>query len=162
MANDHLVLGLDLSMARPGFAVVKATNGKPTVLHTSHVRTNSRQSHGQRLIAIEKELINVIEQFGQFTVVVREKGFSRHNLTTQVLFRVVGISDLALAKEGYTRIVDIAPTTVKKWVAGSGKASKEEVAQAVIKIIGDYDFATDDESDAVAVALAYLIQEGEI
>jgi crossover junction endodeoxyribonuclease RuvC len=81
-------------------------------------------------------------------------------MTTQVIFRVVGVSDLALAKEGYTKIVDLSPTTVKKAVAGNGKADKKQVAQAVETFIGEYQFKNDDESDAVAVALAYLIQEG--
>jgi crossover junction endodeoxyribonuclease RuvC len=159
--KDQLVLGLDLSMSSPGFAVVRKAEGEaPALIHASHVKTNSKHSHGQRLIAIERHLINLVEQFGPFTAVAREKGFSQHAMTTQVIFRVVGVSDLALAKEGYTKIVDLSPTTVKKAVAGNGKADKKQVAQAVETFIGEYQFKNDDESDAVAVALAYLIQEG--
>lgn len=159
--KDALVLGLDLSMGSPGFAVVRKAEGEaPVLIHKSHVKTNSKHSHGQRLIAIERHLINLVEQFGPFTAVSREKGFSMHAMTTQVIFRVVGVSDLALAKEGYTKIAELPPTTVKKLVAGNGKATKPEVAQAVDTYVGVQDYKTDDESDAVAVALAYLIQEG--
>jgi crossover junction endodeoxyribonuclease RuvC len=161
-SKDALVLGLDLSMSSPGFAVISAVNGEPKLIHVSHIKTNSKHSHGQRLIAIERHLLNLVEQFGPFTAIAREKGFSQHAMTTQVIFRVVGVSDLALAREGYTRITDLAPTTVKKAVTGNGKADKKEVAQAVEQYIGKHKYATDDESDAVAVALAYLKQEGYI
>lgn len=152
------ILALDLSMSTPGFAVLDIIDGKPVLVHKSHVKTNSKHSHGQRLIAIERHLLNLVEMFGPLNAVAREKGFSAHAMTTQVIFRVVGVSDLSLAKEGYTRIVDIAPTSVKKAVTGNGKASKEEVAEAVEAYVGKQDYATNDESDAVAVGLAYAIQ----
>lgn len=155
---DKLVLGLDLSISSPGFAVVRFGGGKPELIHKSHLKTKSTYSHGQRLIAIERHLLNLIDLFGPFDIVVREKGFSMHAKTTQVLFKVVGVSDLALAKEGYTKILELAPTTIKKAVTGNGKASKQEVAEAVDLIIGKQKYDTDDESDAVAVAIAYAKQ----
>ena len=46
---------------------------------------------------------------------------------------------------------------VKKLLTGSGKASKDEVAAALEKYIVKQDYATDDESDAVAIGIAWLI-----
>ena len=60
---------------------------------------------------------------------------------------------------------EIPPSEVKKAATGSGTASKEEVEIGVRKWLGlsdDYVFETDDESDAVAVGLAWLIREGHI
>jgi len=52
---------------------------------------------------------------------------------------------------------------VKKLVVGKGRAEKEEVAEAVREWTGyDKPFATSDESDAIAISLAYLIREGVI
>ena len=152
------VLGLDLSMSTPGFAVVEFTNGKPVLVHKSHVKTNAKNTHGQRLVQTADYLRNLIDVYGPFNAVAREKGFSAHANTTQVLFKVVGVSDLELAREGYTRVADIAPTSVKKAVTGNGKASKDEVADALEQYVGKHLYGTSDESDAVAVALAYGIQ----
>ncbi|MEV2911322.1 crossover junction endodeoxyribonuclease RuvC, partial [Paenibacillus larvae] len=59
----------------------------------------------------------------------------------------------------------LSPSTVKRLVTGSGRAEKEDVAEEVRKLLGlpsDYEFASDDESDACAVALAWLIQNGVV
>lgn len=57
---------------------------------------------------------------------------------------------------------EIYPVTVKKLVTGSGKADKAAVAAAVHKIFPDLEFKNDDESDAAAVAAAFMINEGLI
>ena len=54
---------------------------------------------------------------------------------------------------------ELSPTTVKKLLTGSGKASKTEVAMALERYVGTQQYETDDESDAVAVGLAWLIQQ---
>jgi len=56
--------------------------------------------------------------------------------------------------------VEIAPTTVKKLLTGSGKAEKDMVAAALERYIGNHEYATDDESDAVAVGIAWLNSKG--
>lgn len=58
---------------------------------------------------------------------------------------------------------ELAPTTVKAQVTGWGHATKEDVAEAVDNYIPKHaQFASDDESDAVAVGLAWLIANGYI
>ena len=61
-------------------------------------------------------------------------------------------------KEWYS----IYPVTIKKLIAGSGKAEKSEVAESLEYYIGKQDYKCDDESDAAAVAVAWLIQQGQI
>lgn len=159
------ILGLDLSMGCSGFSVVEVRDGHPYLVHTSHVKTDSKHSHGQRLIAVENHMLDLLNKFGPFNAIAREKGFSAHAMTTQVIFRVVGVSDLTLAKQGYTKIAEYAPSTVKKVIAGNGKASKQEVENAVRIVLGlssKFKFKTDDESDACAVALVHLLKEGLI
>lgn len=71
-----------------------------------------------------------MELSADVAVFVREKGFSRFQHETQTLFKVVGIADLAAWRMRKTQFEEIAPTTVKKLLTGTGKASKEEVAAA--------------------------------
>lgn len=156
-----VVLAMDLSLSSPAFCVGRVREGKLEVLHLSHVKTTSKDTHGYRLRVIFKHLEALLENHPEVTEVVREKGFSRYALTTQTLFKVVGISDLLAYHFGFETVHEIAPTTVKKVVTGrSGKADKEEVAEALRKhLYTDVNFANDDESDACAVCLTYLIQK---
>ena len=52
---------------------------------------------------------------------------------------------------------ELAPTTVKKLLTGNGKASKADVADAQSQYVGSQVYSTDDESDAAAVGIAWLI-----
>lgn len=164
MAFTNVTFCLDLSLSSPGFAVLATEhNGHhnvPIVLETSHVKTKSSKSHGYRLGEISEEIDRYITTY-QPEHIVREKGFSRFAATTQALFKVVGVSDLYAQMRMDKIISEIPVTTVKKAVTGSGKASKDEVADAVRHILQidkpDF-FATDDESDAAAVGLAYMYE----
>lgn len=85
---------------------------------------------------------------------------SRNARLPQTIYGAWAAVDRGLHKYGVEVADVISPTDVKKRIAGSGKAEKADVAVGVRKLLGladDYQFATDDESDACAVVLAWLI-----
>jgi crossover junction endodeoxyribonuclease RuvC len=58
-------------------------------------------------------------------------------------------------------VEELSPTTVKAKVGGNGKASKEQLADAVRGYFKmELFFKNDDESDAVSVAVCFLIDKG--
>ena len=126
-----------------------------TVERLCHLNNRSeKKCHGQIL----SEIYELITELAvDVAVFVREKGFSRFPHETQALFKVVGVADLAAWRTSKTEFVEIAPTTVKKLLTGSGKASKEEVAASLRQYVGKQAYAVDDESDAVAVGVVWLI-----
>lgn len=63
---------------------------------------------------------------------------------------------------GEKEFFEISPRAVKKEITGNGTASKEEVAQCLKFYVGEQHYACDDESDAVAVGVAWLLQQGLI
>ena len=73
----------------------------------------------------------------------------------------VGVSDL-IAWEFQKEWTEIYPVTVKKQITGNGKSDKEEVAKSLTRYMGEWEYACDDESDAAAVAVAYLLKSGAI
>ena len=126
-----------------------------TVERLCHLNNRSeKKCHGQIL----SEIYDLITELAvDVAVFVREKGFSRFPHETQALFKVVGVADLAAWRTSKTEFVEIAPTTVKKLLTGSGKAGKEEVAASLRQYVGKQVYAIDDESDAVAVGVVWLI-----
>jgi len=106
-------------------------SGKVTVERLCHLNNRGeKKCHGQILAEIYAMITELAVDVAVF---VREKGFSRFPHETQALFKVVGVADLAAWTTCRTEFVEIAPTTVKKLLTGSGKASKEEVAAALKK-----------------------------
>lgn len=175
MTFRDVTIAMDLSLNSPGFAVLAVTDeGEPIVLECTRIVSKTTKPHGYRLIDIDAEIRRLITTYDPEHY-VREKGFSRFAATTQSLFKVVGVSDIVSYKMRGRTVEEISPTTVKKVVAGHGKASKAELAEAVFRIMrienrDEYyipkkhkeDELIDDKTDAIAVGLCYLAQKGII
>lgn len=105
---------------------------------------------------------------------IRERAFSRFHKETQTLNKVVGVADLALWNlrdavapldrggwiftDDNRQFMEIPPVSIKKLVTGNARANKEEVAKAIHQFVGTHEYKYDDESDAVAVAIAWLMK----
>ena len=152
------ILGLDISLTSTGYAVCRLDRGKLEVIDKGRIRTYASQPFGVRLMRI-KSRIDILLEIYPIDLIVKEGGFTR-GFSTQQIFRAVGVCELACAEGGHEKIEEIAPTSVKKYVAGYGKATKEEVALGVMDFVGEMEFESDDVSDAVAVVIAYLVREG--
>ena len=140
-----------------------ADTQKATVLEVGHI-DNKKQgrvkwSHGANLWNIYCNLSELFKKYPEINKVVREQGFSRFNKATQALFRVVGIADMIVEYELHDVITEYSVSTVKKEIAGNGKADKSEVADALSQyLIEEIEFAVDDESDAVAIGVTHFLQ----
>jgi crossover junction endodeoxyribonuclease RuvC len=155
-----IILGIDSSLACPAFAIVEITEeGQANVIEVSHIKTSPRKSTGYRLFQIYKHFNDILERY-EFDYIVFEKGFNKFAVATQQIQRTMGVLVITLFNKGIEKYEEIAPTSVKKAITGKGKASKEELAAGLVIYVGDIKYKTNDESDAVGVALALAIQKG--
>ena len=93
---------------------------------------------------------------------LRKSGDCASGKVLSILNKVVGVSDLYAWAFGQRSFAEIPPQTVKKAVTDNANAEKDEVAAALEPFVGKHEYACDDESDAVAVGIAYLIQQDMI
>lgn len=168
------LLACDLSLNRPGFAVLECDikARKVKLLYKSNVNNKTTtkgktKTHARKLMDIANEMKHIMLLFpfaypvqedalGMMTVIGGKNLFSAK--TVQSLARVVGLSEYLALSMGHGEFEKIPPKNVKKAVTGSSTAEKEEVAAALAQFVGEQDYACDDESDAVAVGIAWLIQ----
>ena len=156
-----MLLGIDISGTSTGYCVAEF-NAKTKDFHIwtiGHIKTTARDSDGVRMQKI-RDRISVLFDMYKIDTVIKESGFVKGGRSTQLIFKAVGVAELTCADRGKPVIYEYAPTTIKKWVGGHGKASKDDVAAGVIKFTGFKDFKTDDESDAAAIILTHLSKEG--
>lgn len=165
------ILAFDTSMSSPGVALIELRKGKSAIasaqiIDLSNVKTDAKQSHGLRAEIIEAWATMFIAKHATkgFDAIVREDFQGRSSMQNHPVFSAWGACDKALHKFGLNFTAkSISQSAVKKAVVGVGKAEKHEVEAAVRKLTGyTGEFACDDESDAAAIALAYLINEGLI
>lgn len=165
------VLGLDLSLTSPGYAVIEVKEtgrnaGKPRLITSANFTTDADTDQALRYEEIEAFTLLFIRENKPFDKVIREiwppsRNYAQNNKIHGAWASV----ERALSRYGYDVDVHMTPSNVKKIVTGNGSAKKPQVAESVRAILGlpeDYKFKSDDHSDACAIALAYIIREGLI
>ncbi len=158
------MVAADLSLRAPGFCILKIENQNIISISTSSLnRKTEKVSHGELLDGIMKHLQGLLENEDPAkTFFVREAAFNSRGAQSEIgIFEGVGMTTWVLWKFG-AEWQQIYPVSVKKLVTGSGKADKQQVADALKKYVGEHTYASDDESDATAVGIAWLIQQGQI
>lgn len=122
---------------------------------------NARKPHGQILLEINAELTRLMTIYHD-AYLLREEALAmvaRSAKTIQVLHKVVGLSDmLGWRYCQHGEFDEISPKTVKRLLTGDANADKDVVAAALEPYVGKVDYECDDESDAVAVGVAWMIQ----
>ena len=165
--NEYKVLGADLSLKRPSFCLlsIENINGTAKIIDVKFKTIDNKtkvKPHGQLLDEIFDGFAD-IWPFGSDVFAVRETEIMKMKVPSErSLSKVVGIMDWALWRHAEKEWYSIYPMTIKKLIAGNGKAEKSEVAAGLGKYIGVRMYKCDDESDAAAVAIAWLIQQGQI
>lgn len=162
-------LSLDISLTSPGFAVIDVRNGKPSLISASHVKTDAAQTDGYRFAVIDSFVtVFAAEHLPKdgYAAIIRED-YKRpaSKRQGQAIFGAWAAVDSGLNRLGLRVTDEINDSTVKRLVGGHGRADKDEVEGGVRRLLrlpSDYVFATDDESDACAIVLAWLIEKGEI
>lgn len=162
--GDFQVAALDLSLTRPGFALLQyhADTRSIEIVNKDIIpnKTNmKKKKRGQVINEIGKLFTEYVSP-QVVKVVVREKSFVRFNAETASLYCVTGAMEMILWNRKEQWFQELAPSSVKKAVTGSGKASKDEVAEALDNYCTHTNWRSDDESDAVAVGIAWLVQNG--
>lgn len=134
--------GLDLSMTKTGVAIFK----RDKLHHYELIKPKTTLSNQLKLKAYYDRFSELIELYEPYLVGI-ERGFTRFNKSTQVIYRVHGVANLAFAD--YEQIY-ISPTDVKKTFTGNGKASKADMIDQALKKYRVK--VSEDVADAIAVA----------
>lgn len=157
MEKGKYIYGLDISMSNTGVTIVDEETMK--IVHITSITTELKEfkrlpieyKHGKRLKHHYDEVNKLIEKYPP-SIAVIERGFSRFNNATQILFRVHGVYALAFAD---VPNIYYTPKQVKDTIY-KGNADKGELADVMSKRL-KLEFDNEDESDSTAVALTHLI-----
>lgn len=153
------VLGIDPGTRNAGWAVLdEHANGRTEYLGSGAIRAGTGlQPIGSRLSCLHDKVAELICEW-QPTVVALESAFFGRNARS--VLRLGEARGAVIVAAGSLPLVEIPPALVKRRIAGRGGASKNEVARMVGLRLGKAEpFATEDESDAVAVALTAILEK---
>ena len=139
-------------------------------VYIGSIKTKSSKSHGQRLKHIADEILKLKDTYPTDTIVI-ERGFSRFNTATQVIYRVHGLVNYLFAD---CEQIYYPPKKVKSFIL-NGDATKKQLQKEIKNRYPDVEFSkiekknkktkkvtieeNDNESDAFCVGLTYFIDK---
>lgn len=149
-----IVLGLDPGTTRIGYGVVE--KGAPPELLACgvlNVKAKNREARLSEAVHHLKKLLKIYKP----EVVALEKLFFVKNRKTGLQVSEMRGALLVVAYEENKRLLEYAPTEIKLYVTGDGKADKSAVSKMVKLTLQTNKIpGPDDVTDAIAVALAAL------
>ena len=153
------IIGIDPGLGRVGYGIIEIENNKKRFLDCGVIETNKNKKEGDRLYEIFSDLNTLIDLWKPNIAAVERFFFYRSSTTISVV-QARGVIMMVLASKKI-RVSEYAPSQVKLTIAGSGKASKKEVIEAVMYNLSlDQPPKPDDAADALAVALTKLNEDG--
>lgn len=133
--------------------------------------TKSEDPQPKRLRLIYQQVLNILSAHKADMVILEEKFVGKNPRTALDLSRVDGVIMLAAGTLDIP-VLTFTPSEIKKSATGSGRASKEEIRQAMVERYKDYPAITgqlrpewvgshgrnkcDDKADALAIWHTYV------
>jgi crossover junction endodeoxyribonuclease RuvC len=150
-----IVLGIDPGTRHFGWGIVRRTGTRLT--HVAHGVFDVERvgSLGARLVAIERELVLVIDEHRPTEASIESLFYAKDPQAAAKLGHARGVALLVCARAGLDSF-EYAPARVKRTVAGAGRAEKAQVAQMIRMILGLGTVPRPDAADALAVAVTHL------
>lgn len=149
-------LGLDPGIARIGWAVLEHDEStSPKLLDYGTIETSKRCSTPQRLLEIEKDISELLNEFKPEKVAIEMPFFDRQIKAAGGVIQALGVLNLVIYRE--LKIIPILlHQSSWKCHLDHGRATKEEVAEVIQSIFHLESLPIDDTVDAIGIAYAAL------
>ena len=146
-----IILSIDSGIEKTGYAIFR--NKKYVI--SALIKTSKNNSTEIRLEEIYLQLKKVFKKYKPEILVVEQLFFFKNQKTFIRVAQAQGVA-LLLAAQNKIKVEFLTPLQIKQTVTGYGKSDKKSI-QKMLKLELQIDIKHDDESDAVACGLAYIL-----
>ena len=150
-----VVLGIDPGARRTGYAVVEAAGDTVLIKETGALSTSPQSPFPERLRSIYRGLSEVVARFRPDEIAVEDVFVKKNVRVALMMGHVRGVALLVGAMHEVP-IGEYTPGEIKQAIVGHGSASKEQVKFMVTALLKIEDIPSEDEADALAVALCHV------
>ena len=149
------ILGIDPGVAIVGFGVVDSESGTQRMVQYGAINTPANTPLAARLVQIEQDLMELLDQFKPDEVAIEELFFSK-NITTGIAVAHARGVILATVEKAGIPLYEYTPMQVKQAVVGYGLAEKNQVMDMTKRLLKLRSVPKpDDAADALAIAICH-------
>ena len=148
------ILGLDPGSRFCGYGIIDSHAGELRYVECGVLTAPESKPMEARLGEIARGLREVIEELAPAVVAVEDVFVHQNPRSALALAQARGMALAVIGLLGLP-VTSYAPALVKKSVAGSGGAGKDQIARMVQALIGLRSLPRADATDALAVAITH-------
>ncbi len=144
-----------------GYALIQIKGTKVELLQYGVIKLDKYPDHHLRLKKIQDRIKELISEYLPDEMAIEAQFYGKNVQAMLKLGRAQGVA-IAACLEKNIPVVEYAPKKVKQSITGNGNASKEQLAEMIIremKIPQKEDIYLD-ATDAIGVALCHYHQKG--
>lgn len=150
------IMGIDPGFDRLGVCIIDKEGVKETLVYSTCITTSKKDSFEARLFSAAEQLEKIFIEYHPEELAIETLFFTTNQKTIITVAEVRGIC-IYLAHKHTAKVFEYSPPQIKSAITGYGKATKEDIAIMVPKILKQPLLldTLDDEIDAIAIALTH-------
>lgn len=165
-------MGIDQGIANLGYCIIQASENENKLLYYGLIKTSSKVPQPKRIVEIVDTLMDIVQKYQPCELICEKlfcnppkpkdvNGHQRNKSASIVSTNTVSGLISYIAGKNDKEFIDISPMTVKKVITGTGKATKEEVRESVLKLYPELKDIklTEHTIDSIAIATARIKQK---
>lgn len=158
--KERIILGIDPGTTVMGYGVIKVLNNKPEYMAMGILQLNKYEDHYLRLKKIFERCIGLIDEYLPDELAIEAPFFGKNVQSMLKLGRAQGTA-IAAALSRDIPIFEYAPLKIKMAISGNGRASKEQIADLLCRMLhiaNDQLLPQLDATDGLAAAFCHYLQ----
>ena len=160
--KGKIILGIDPGTTIMGYGVLKIQGTTPQMVAMGIIDLRKLKNHYMKLRHIHERVYSLIDSFLPDEVAIEAPFYGKNVQSMLKLGRAQGVA-MAVALSRDIPITEYAPLKIKMAITGSGRASKEQVADMLRRILKfDKSELPEflDATDGLAAAYCHYLQSG--
>lgn len=155
-----LILGIDPGSRKTGYAVIRCEQRRMEYITSGVLRFDHIDDFLLRLGEVHKAILELVDSISPEEIAFESLIYVKNPSSMIKLSQTRGAMLGPLSEKYAGKVFEYSPNLVKSSVTGHGHANKKNVQKALEMIFGKTDFKTDDESDALAIAVCHGLNRG--
>tara|TARA_B100001971_G_scaffold214585_1_gene252864 strand:- start:74242 stop:74799 length:558 start_codon:yes stop_codon:yes gene_type:complete len=156
-----LVLGIDPGSINTGWALLSVVGSKIKYIDSGVLKFNTKKDFLMRMPEMKSSFKALLEKTNPDQLALESLIYVKSPTALMKLAQTRGVLITESIEFVDDKIFEYSPNLVKSTTTGHGHANKESIQKAIKMLLGKSDFATHDESDAVAIALCHVLMRGK-